>query len=39
LNPDSTLDVPKGIGLGIEVRQDILNKVTLKKKHYSSRSV
>lgn len=38
LNPDSTLSVPQGVGLGVKVRQDVLKKVTLRKKVFSRRS-
>ena len=31
LNADSTIDVPDGPGLGIEVREDSLKKFTLKQ--------
>jgi o-succinylbenzoate synthase len=34
LNPDSTLSVPAGPGLGIEVRQDVLEKVTLRQRTF-----
>ncbi len=34
LNPDGTLDVPRGPGLGVEVRRDRLEKVTLRKAVY-----
>jgi O-succinylbenzoate synthase len=34
LNPDSTLSVPTSPGLGIEVRQDLLEKVTLHQQTY-----
>jgi O-succinylbenzoate synthase len=34
LNPDSTLSVPAGPGLGVEVRQDVLAKVTLRQQTY-----
>ena len=34
LNPDSTLSVPTGPGLGIEVRQDRLEKVTLHQQTF-----
>ena len=34
LNPDSTLSVPQGPGLGVRVRIDILKKVTLRTKKY-----
>ena len=31
LNPDSTLSVPTAPGLGVAVRQDVLQKVTLRQ--------
>ncbi len=31
LNPDSTLDVPKGVGLGVTVNLDRLNAVTVQR--------
>jgi O-succinylbenzoate synthase len=34
LNPDSTLAVPTGPGLGVKVRRDTLEKVTLRKETY-----
>jgi len=34
LNPDSTLNVPTGPGLGVEVRQDLLAKVTLRQQTF-----
>jgi O-succinylbenzoate synthase len=30
LNPDSTIDVPKGIGLGITINPTALKRVTVK---------
>jgi O-succinylbenzoate synthase len=29
LNPDSTIDVPQGVGLGVEINREALRKVTL----------
>jgi O-succinylbenzoate synthase len=34
LNPDSTVSVPTGPGLGVNVREDIIAKYTLAKKEY-----
>ncbi len=34
LNPDSTLSVPTGPGLGIQVRPDVLARVTLRQQTY-----
>jgi O-succinylbenzoate synthase len=34
LNPDSTLSVPTGPGLGVAVRPDVLERVTLRKETY-----
>jgi O-succinylbenzoate synthase len=34
LNPDSTLSVPTAAGLGVEVRQDLLEKVTLRQQTF-----
>jgi O-succinylbenzoate synthase len=31
LNPDSTIDVPSGVGLGVNVVQDALDRVTVRK--------
>ncbi len=31
LNPDSTIDVPTGIGLGVTINQDAVKKFTLRK--------
>jgi o-succinylbenzoate synthase len=39
LNPDSTLTVPTGPGLGIMVRRDMLKKYTLMTKTYTRGSV
>jgi O-succinylbenzoate synthase len=35
LNPDSTIDVPSDPGLGVEVVEDGLSKVTLRKERFS----
>lgn len=32
LKPDGTMDVPKGPGIGVEVKLDFVEKITLKKK-------
>jgi O-succinylbenzoate synthase len=34
LNPDSTLSVPTGAGLGVNVRLDVLERVTLRRETY-----
>lgn len=34
LNPDGTLDVPAGPGIGVTVREEFLEKVTLRKESY-----
>jgi O-succinylbenzoate synthase len=34
LNPDSTLSVPTGVGLGVHVRLDALERVTLRAATY-----
>jgi len=34
LNPDSTLSVPTGAGLGVNVRMDVLDRVTLHRENY-----
>ena len=34
LNPDSTLSVPTGPGLGVNVRQDVIDKLTLRQETY-----
>jgi O-succinylbenzoate synthase len=31
LNPDSTIDVPDGHGLGVTINWEVVEKVTLKK--------
>jgi len=38
LNPDSTLTVPQGPGLGIRVRGDMLKKYRLRKQEFTRRS-
>jgi O-succinylbenzoate synthase len=38
LNPDSTLSVPQGPGLGVKVRRDMLQCYTLRRKKFTSRS-
>lgn len=35
LNPDSTLTVPTGQGLGVHVRADVIERLALRKKDYS----
>lgn len=34
LNADSTLSVPQGVGLGVQVREDVLKKVTLRQETF-----
>ena len=34
LNPDSTLSVPTGPGLGVNVRQDVIDRLTLRQETY-----
>jgi O-succinylbenzoate synthase len=34
LDPDSTLSVPTGVGLGVHVRMDVLERVTLRRESY-----
>jgi O-succinylbenzoate synthase len=34
LNADSTLTVPTGPGLGVNVRQDVIDKLTLRQETY-----
>lgn len=34
LNPDSTLSVPQGIGLGVKVNRQALEKVLVRKEMY-----
>jgi O-succinylbenzoate synthase len=34
LNPDSTLSLPSGPGLGVTVKMDTLQQVTLRKEAY-----
>jgi O-succinylbenzoate synthase len=38
LNPDSTLSVPTGPGLGVQVRRDVLERVTLRRKTFGRHS-
>jgi O-succinylbenzoate synthase len=35
LNPDSTLSVPTGPGLGVHVRQDVIDRLTLHSQSYT----
>jgi O-succinylbenzoate synthase len=34
LNPDSTLSVPAGVGLGVQVRMEVLERLTLRREMY-----
>jgi O-succinylbenzoate synthase len=35
LNPDSTLSVPSGAGLGVNVREDTIQRLTLRRQDYA----
>jgi O-succinylbenzoate synthase len=36
LNPDSTLSVPTGPGLGVNVREDVIQRLTLRQQSYKA---
>jgi O-succinylbenzoate synthase len=36
LNPDSTLSVPTGPGLGVHVRQDVIDRLTIRRQSFRS---